>query len=223
MRRSLSIALTAAILGAPLVWAAAPSHLVVMQPADLPQAAREAGQSMVLHRTSDGSTYLYIEQQQEHRIVVLDVTNPAHIQAVSTIAVDLPFVFDFDRDLGDKAVLIRFRDDHSVSLLDLHQPTHPSLAPADLLLQSHVANGPGVADFLRTTGPALHATHAAHDYRVVDSADPVKPRLLATVSQVQQQLSNSLMGTTYLLGSNGLTVVRQLDIEKNERRAETSF
>jgi hypothetical protein len=51
--------------------------IVILRPVDLPQAAQTPGQSIKLFALTNGRTYLYIEQQQLGRLVILDVTDPA--------------------------------------------------------------------------------------------------------------------------------------------------
>jgi hypothetical protein len=52
----------------------------------------------------------------------------------------------------------------------------------------------------------------ARDYQIVDisAADPT---LLATVKEVKHVATNDDSGTTFFLGSDGLTVVRQISVE----------
>jgi hypothetical protein len=40
------------------------------------------------------------------------------------------------------------------------------------------------------------------------------PRLLATVTNVKQQVTRPETGTVFLLGDKGVTVVRRLDVEQ---------
>jgi len=83
--------------------------IVVMLPRDLPDAAQLLGQSMDLHSFSDGTTYLYIEQQQVQRILVLDMTNLSKVKFIASVKLDIPAPFDFVRDLGGSAALIYYR------------------------------------------------------------------------------------------------------------------
>ena len=83
--------------------------ILVMLPADLPDAAQLPGQSLDLHSFSDGTTYLYIEQQQLQRILVLDVTNLSKVKFIASVKLDIPAAFDFVRDLGGSAALIYYR------------------------------------------------------------------------------------------------------------------
>lgn len=63
--------------------------MVVLLPHDLPEIAQSAGQSMALHALGNGSSYLYIEQQQFGRLAILDVTDPVHLKAVGVARLDI--------------------------------------------------------------------------------------------------------------------------------------
>jgi hypothetical protein len=53
------------------------------------------------------------------------------------------------------------------------------------------------------------------DYQVVDIATPSDPTVLATVKQVKHKVVNNDTGTTFLLGIDGLTVVRRTSVEND--------
>jgi hypothetical protein len=215
MRHFLLTALIAGLVAAPSSHAALTTKskaLIVMQPADLPDAAQREGQSMKLHITSDGSSFLYIEQLQLERIVVLNVSDPSHIKTVATVSLIGPSAFDFDRDLDEHYVLLRYRDGKGVAVMDISHPAQPALKPADGLLEAHVAEDLGNKAFLGKSNSSL-AEPLPSDYQVIDSSNPLKPQLITTVSQVRSSLTNSATGTTFLLGSSGLTVLRRPDVE----------
>ena len=58
------------------------------------------------------------------------------------------------------------------------------------------------------------------DYQVVDSSNASDPVLLATVSQVKHKVVNGDTGTTFLLGSQGLSMVRRLSVENEYKTAQ---
>jgi hypothetical protein len=58
----------------------------------------------------------------------------------------------------------------------------------------------------------------AQDYSIVDASNPGAPQLLGTVKHVKTEIANESMGTTYLLGEDGLTVVRRPAVELTERQ-----
>ncbi len=57
----------------------------------------------------DGTTLLYIAQNQGSRLAIFDVTDPAHIKDEGLVEIDPLGPFDFVSSLGNRAELIRFR------------------------------------------------------------------------------------------------------------------
>ncbi|MGA9670197.1 MAG: hypothetical protein WBQ94_13375 [Terracidiphilus sp.] len=187
--------------------------IVVMQPRDLPQTAQAAGQSMQLHAFSNGVIYLYIEQHQLGRLAVLDVTDPARIKQVAEAKMDIPDSFDFGAPLNDSVILVNFRDGKGSALLDLRKPKEPTLTTASPLLVGASAEKIGRLGLLLANGSPISTSPAVQDYSIVDSSNPATPRLLGTVRNVRKELVNEDTGTTYLLGEDGLTVIRQPAVE----------
>lgn len=190
-------------------------HLVIEQPADLPEMARNPGQSLFLYQARDGETYLYIEQQNGAQLAVFDVTDPAKIKAAASVPLKAPGAFDFVRYLSGRAELVRFRESGKLAEIDLRSPKSPTLKA--------VLNEPGHTESLGQTGLVMINVHyhyvggAAHDYQLMDVSNPAHPTLLATIKQVQHKVVNEETGTTYLLGSDGLTVVRRPRVEEDYR------
>jgi hypothetical protein len=52
------------------------------------------------------------------------------------------------------------------------------------------------------------------DYQIVDTSNPADPALLFTVKQVSGEIARDETGTTFLLGSEGLTVIRHPQVEE---------
>ena len=216
MERFSRILLVAALASAAIASAEVASqsrNIIVMQPQDLPQLVRAAGQSMVLHPLGNGFTYLYIEQQQLGRVAILDVTDMARIIAVGSVKLETPVVFDFAERLGDQAILVRFRDGSGSAVMDLRKPKNPVFTPASPLLQGIDSGGIGRFGLLISSAPHTVGGPAVQNYRIVDSSSPVAPQLLGTVEGVQSELANEDTGATFLLGSDGLTVVRRPAVE----------
>ncbi|MGA2850352.1 MAG: hypothetical protein ABSE46_15255 [Terracidiphilus sp.] len=188
--------------------------IVVEQPIDLPELAQSPGQAMELHSLGNGQTYLYLEQQQFSRLVILDVTDPGHIKSVGSVRIEVPGIFDFSRSLGDSAVLVSFRGDKGAAVVDLRNPKVPTLILANSLQHADRVESIGDTGLLTNNAPRLDAVLLQRDYQVVDAADPRAPQLLLTVARVEKRLTNPDTGTTYLLGSDGLTVIRQPKVEQ---------
>jgi len=200
--------------------------MVVMQSPDLPQAARAEGQAMTLRSPGDGRTYLYIEQQQLGRIVVLDVSDPARIRDAGTVNMAAPAAFDFAGSVGGYAELVRFRNSKGLALMNFRNPRQPVLSALGGQFEATAAepvgrNGLLLSRVAETAAAGNSVLPAARDYQVVDASNPNAPLALATVKSVGQELVNEETGTTYLLGSDGLTVVRRPAVELRYRLEST--
>lgn len=194
-------------------------EIVVLTPADLPELAQRPGEAMHLYDTTDGRTFLYIEQHHGQRLVVFDVTDPTAIKESASVKLPAPHSFDFVRPLGDSAELIRFRNGAGVAVLDLKRPKAPAMKTINGMNQAGHTEAIGDTGFLMVNEPYNFVNPVAHDYQVVDTSSPADPVLLATVTMVKQQVSNDQTGTLFLLGNQGLTVVRRPQVEE-ERRME---
>jgi hypothetical protein len=186
----------------------------VLQPKDLPQAAQVTGQSMALHVLENGLTYLYIEQPGQ--LAILDVTDPARIRPVGMVKLDAP-VFEFGETVNGSAILVRFRNGSGTALLDLHSAKAPVLSPATAFLEATRAEKLGRFGLVMANEPKIDGVPVARDFSIVDTSNAGAPRLLSSVKHVKKELVNDAMGTTYLLGEDGLTVVRRPAVEQTER------
>jgi hypothetical protein len=192
-------------------------NLIIEQPADLPEMARTPGQALLLYQAHDGQTYLYVEQQNGAQLAIFDVTDPAKIKAVASVPVRASGAFDFVRYLNHQAELVRFRDSQQVAVLDLGEPKSPTLKIANDPIE------PGHTESLGQTGLVMINEHyrylggVAHDYQLIDVSNPQNPIPLATIKQVKHKVVNEETGTTYLLGSDGLTVVRRPRVEEDHK------
>jgi hypothetical protein len=190
-------------------------EIVVMEPIDLPEQAQHPGNSLFLHADDAGSTYLYVEQEQGARLSIFDVTDPARIRAITSTQLNVPGAFDFIRPLDGRAELIRFRDGKSAAVLDLHNARKPTLRMVDTLVNLGVTQPLGESGFLAVDDPYEYVRAIPRDFEVIDISRASDPKLLATVKQVKHQVVNDETGTTFLLGSDGLTIVRRLSVESD--------
>jgi hypothetical protein len=187
--------------------------LVVMEARDLPEQAQTPGNSLFLHSDNSGSTYLYVEQLQGARLSVFDVTDPARIKLVVSTPLAAQGAFDFVRPLGDNAELVNFRDSQKQAVLDLRKTKRPVLRMISTMIDLGSAEPLGASGFLVTNQTPRYTPAAAQNYRVMDVAAPI-PTQLATVKDVKHRATNDATGTTFLLGSDGLTVVRRPRVEQ---------
>ena len=191
------------------------NELIVVQPKDLPEQAHTPGNSFFLYSDNAGSTFLYVEQQQGARLTVFDVTDPAKVKFISTTALNGPGVFDFVRPLDGHGELVRYRENKGVAILDLHKVKAPVIRTISALSEAGATESLGETGFLMVNEPYTYIRSTPRDYQVVDISSPSDPVLLATVTQVKHKLVNGDTGTTFLLGSDGLTLVRRTSVEND--------
>jgi hypothetical protein len=97
-------------------------------------------------------------------------------------------------------------------VLDLRKATRPVLRVISPVTNLGPAESLGESGLLVTSQPYKYVSAVGRDYQVFDIAAP-DPTQLATVKDVRHRVTNDETGTTFLLGPNGLTVVRRLGIE----------
>jgi hypothetical protein len=122
--------------------------------------------------------------------------------------------FDFVRPLGDTAELVYFRDGKKEAVLDLHKVKKPMLRVITTTTDLAAAENLGFSGLLVSNPSFSYIPAVPCDYQVVDIGTAV-PTHLATVKDVEHRLTNQETGTTFLLGSEGLTVVRRLSVERD--------
>jgi hypothetical protein len=191
------------------------NDIIVLQPTDLPEQAQTPGNSFFLYSDNDGSTYLYIEQQQGARLTTFNVTDPSKIKFVSSTMLTSPAPFDFVRPVGGRAELIRFRDGKGVAVLDLHTAIKPTVKIISGLSESGSTEPLGEQAFMLINEPYNYIRAIPRDYQVIDISSPSDPLLVTTVKEVKHRVVNGDTGTTFLLGSDGLTVIRRLSVEND--------
>ena len=194
-------------------------NLVVMEPRDLPEQAQIPGNSLFLHSDNAGNTYLYVEQQQGARLSVFDVTDPARIKLVVSTPLPAEGAFDFVRPLGYNAELVYFRDGQKEAVLDLRKVKRPVFRAISTVTALSPAESLGESVFLATAQPYKYVPAIGHDYQVINIAASA-PTELATVNDVRHQVTNNDTGTTFLLGPNGLTVVRRPSVEEDYKEQQ---
>ena len=194
------------------------NDLAVMEARDLPEQAQLPGNSLFLHSDNAGNTYLYVEQQGA-RLSVFNVTDPARIKLVMSTALATQGAFDFVRPLGYNAELVHFRDSQEEAVLDLRKAKRPVLQMIPATTDLAPAESLGESGLLAADQPYRYVPATSRNYQVIDVVDSA-PTQLATVEDVRHQVTNNQTGTTFLLGPNGLTVVRRLSVENNYKEQQ---
>jgi hypothetical protein len=200
------------------VLAGTPDHIILVPPADLPELARQTGDTLLLHETMDGRTLLYIEQNEGARIAVLDVSDPGHVKSKGTVSLEVPGPFDFVSALGDRAELVRFRRGQGDAVLDLRKVNAPTLRRVPGLTL-HGSITPLGNDGFIVTAQAANAP-LAKDYQVVNSGDSMELGRVYDIKHVRKEIVDEATGATYLLTEQGLYVVRRPAVEADKRSRE---
>lgn len=198
-------------------------NLIIEQPANLPELAQHPGIAFHLYTESgDGGAYLYVEQHNGQRLVVFDVTDPAHVKTVRSVNLAVPAPFKFAEPVGTSAILVRFDNNRGVAVLDLHQAKAPVLRTVSALQYSGQAEPLGESTFMVTNNPTMDLTNASRDYQIVDASDATNPVLLYTANRVTCTITRDETGTTFLLGQKGLTVIRRPRVEEEYQAEQVS-
>ena len=191
-----------------------PSNTIILvRPTNLPEPARQSGEAMLLDQSRNGRTLLYIEQDQGARLAIFDVTDPANIKALASVQLEASGSFDFVLPLRDRAELVRFRDGQGEAVLDLHKVKYPIIKKIQGLKFQGSTKRLGNDGFM-IADQASAQPDAAQDYQVVDTASAREPNRVYDVKQVRQEITNSETGTTYLLTTDGLYLIRRPVVEQ---------
>ena len=185
-------------------------NLVVVPSNKLPDKAHRAAQAMKLHLVSPDTQFLYVEQDNGRSIAVFDVSHPSKITLRAFVTIDAPVSFDFVETVGPNTELIRYSDGSGTALLDLSKPKDPRIKTiAATASEAYILpireGGSGV-------GTKPYVSSASEDYQVILS---FRSKQVLTFREVIQKLRDEANGTTYLLRSNGLTVIRDLKREED--------
>jgi hypothetical protein len=188
--------------------------LRVETPENYPVLAEENAQAIYLHKTADGSAFLYIELHGGRGLTVLDVTDPAHVKRIGEISLPTSSPFVFVRDINDNTALIRFSNGSGFALLNFRNSSHPVEQTTPELAEATYFEKIGETSMLTATAEktGIPAGYPM-TYNVLDIAKASGPGLLATIPAVTQRAENTETGTLFLLNGDGVTMVRRLRVE----------
>jgi len=211
------------MIGMPLAQAAthqAKSDLVVAPLASTSELVQQRSEDILLHVNGAGTPYLYVEQQQGARLVVLNVDDLAHVKVVASVATGVNRPFDFVQPISDTLEQIRFRDGSGSALLNLQKAKSPQIVNVEHTVAEPVeALGNSGYLFVVMTNPAQQPPSiASRDYRVTDNGSP-----LQTIAGVTKLAERPDTGTVFLLGTQGITVIRSLSTEQEYAAHEASL
>jgi hypothetical protein len=221
--RRVAIAMVASgTVAAPAAYAWGSNNIVLVPPTALPESARQGGEAMFLYATVDGRTLLYIEHDQGARLAILDVTDPDQIKAEGTVPLDASGPLDFVSILGQQAELVRFRRGQGNAVLDLHRVKLPTLRRIEGLTLQGQTMPLGGDGFIVST-PTGAEVRSARDYQLFDTTSSQELYRVFDVTQVQQEIENTVTGTTFLLTQSGLYLVRRPAVEMDRKLRERLY
>jgi hypothetical protein len=194
--------------------------IVVEFPSDLPELAQGRAEAMYLHHTRDGQVILYLEKGQGRQLAILDVTDPAHIQAVGQVSIAASSPFDFVQDLANAVTLIRYRDQSGFAVISFRNYKLPVLtAEPDYLHPANAeSDGPDGLLLISANGPSALSRDPQYQILSISGSSGAAP--LATVQNVIQRVDRPQTGTIFLLNDQGVTVVRSLAAEREHQTEE---
>ena len=187
------------------------SHeLVVVPSRKMPAETRQPGIAMTLHLVGPQTLYLYVEEQNGRKLAVYDVSDPGKIKLKKIVQIDVSGPYDFVQSVSPSMELIRYRSGGQATMIDLSKPKEPRLsAIGSAVSESYIVPSEPVSN-----SPLISKTPV--DYEVFVPSSPQPP---LTIKGVLQQEMDAGNGTTYLLGADGLTEIRNI---KQERRLSAS-
>jgi len=193
--------------------------IIVQSPSDLPALAQANSEAMYLDKRADGKTVLYVESAEGTKLTALDVSDPGKIRRLAETKLVVPSRFDFVESVGNDSELVRYRDGSGEALLSFKQCKHPALGDASALTGTEAAEKIGETALLSASTNAAVAPIVDNDptYKVWDDSKASYPTLMATIPGVTQRLSNDDTGTLFLLSKDGVTVVRRLRVEEENK------
>jgi hypothetical protein len=182
-----------------------------------PHYATSDAEDLMLHSVKNGSTYLYVEQEQGAMLSVFDVTNPAHMKLEASIQTGAHGAFDFAGAVGDNELIV-FRDGSGNATLDLHRAKAPRL-----MIDGRSATTTellGTSGYLESTFQPIAPVASEAQSVQVGATMAAASHVVDTVSDVTRQVSRPETGTIFLLGQRGVTVVRQVDVERRHQESQ---
>jgi hypothetical protein len=176
---------------------------------------------MYLYTNGSGQAFLYLEQDQGKSLAILDVSNAGSIREVGRVSLAVQSAYDFVQSLSHSAALIRYRDGSGFAVITFRKYKQPVLVAAPALpnLANIQAFGHNTLLFASANNPSSPSQD--NQCEVIDVSNPAKLKSLVAIHGLKQRLERPDTGTLFLLGSDGLTVIRRPSIEEQYQYEST--
>ena len=189
------------------------TDIVVAPLATTSELVQQPSEDILLRVDGAGTPYLYVEQHQGARLVVLNVDDLAHVKVVASVATEVNRPFDFVQPISDTLEQIRFRDGSGSAVLNLQKAKSPQIENV-----AHTVAEP--VEALGNSGYLLAVTEltqqpariVGRDYQVFGFGTRAHP--VETIASVTRIAERSDTGTVFLLGAQDITVIRNLNTEQ---------
>lgn len=216
MKKRMLVAIFAMIVSVQANASVRSKTIIVDLPSDLPELAQGPIEAMYLHHAHAAQVILYLEKDHGRGLAILDVTDPAHIQAVGQVSVAAPAGYDFVQYLGNSTVLIHYRNHSGFATISFKNYKEPVLTAEPGYLHPAKVQPDGTDAFLLVSAGSTTSapTQEPQSYEVI-SVSGLTP--LATVKGVIQRVDRPGTGTIFLLNEQGVTVVRSLAAEEEHQ------
>jgi len=219
MKKWMVAAIFGMALGVQASASARSKTIIVEFPSDLPELAQGPSEAMYLHHTHSAQVILYLEKDHGQKLAILDVTDPAHIQAVGQVSIAAPAAYDFVQYLGNSTVLIRYRNRSGFATISFKKYKEPVLTaePGYLHPAKAQADGTDALLLVSTRGTSSPQVGEPQSYEVISVSGSPGPTPLATVKGVIHRADRPGTGTIFLLNEQGVTVIRSLAAEEEHQ------
>jgi hypothetical protein len=186
--------------------------LMVQNLSTKPEFAQNTSQDLLLRADEQGSTYLYVEQQNGTILEIFDVSDPAHMQLTTVVTLEGHGAYDFVTPIGGSAELVSFRNGSGTGVIDFHKPKKPHMSAVKTATDG-ATESLGTAGYLSSSIPQVHNVAAqSRDVQLIESNRGA--RVLTTLTGVTRQVNRPETGTIFLLAKGKVTVIRQRDVER---------
>jgi hypothetical protein len=191
--------------------------IIVDSPSALPVLAQPDREALYLQARGDGRTFLFVEEIGGKNISILDVTNPTQIHGIARANVSATGPFNFVKSLNDRAILISYRDQTGLAVVDVKKFDRPivtQIFTGARAIPTQTIDDSG-ALLLESAHGAWASETSVRDYQVIDTSASLRPEIVAIVPDVQQTLLKSDTETLFLLSSRGVTAIRHSRAERD--------
>ena len=191
---------------------------VIESPDNVSVLRQPNAEAMYLYDTNNGRTILYVEKEGGRGLAALDVTDPEKMREIAEIELPAKSPFEFVREIDQENTLIEYKDGSGSAIINFKHYQRPLLVDSNQLLDDVEMEDLGKTARLSRREEKINLPAVdMRPYNLIDTTNPASPKLLATISGVEERLAKDDTGTLFLLNHRGVTVIRCLPSEEEHR------